>query len=124
MPSLRSARQWESGDEKIFFDMTHDSSDGVPDGMKVDQKGNIYSTGRAVSGFLLPQASTWEPSSRLKCPQTCTGVTPTPRHCTLRPGPLIPDQIEYCRYPAGNDRELEFVFLLLLPFAAQDDNSD
>jgi gluconolactonase len=31
--------------EKVFFDLTADTSDGVPDGMKIDQKGNVYSTG-------------------------------------------------------------------------------
>lgn len=31
--------------EKVFFDVTRDQSDGVPDGMKVDQAGNVYSTG-------------------------------------------------------------------------------
>jgi gluconolactonase len=31
--------------EKVFFDLTSDSSDGVPDGMKIDQNGNVYSTG-------------------------------------------------------------------------------
>jgi len=31
--------------EKVFFDLTSDSSDGVPDGMKIDQNGNWYSTG-------------------------------------------------------------------------------
>jgi gluconolactonase len=31
--------------EKVFFDMTNDQSDGVPDGMKVDVEGNVYSTG-------------------------------------------------------------------------------
>jgi gluconolactonase len=56
----------ESGNEKIFFDMTHDSSDGVPDGMKVDQRGK-YRPARAVSDFT-PKASTCEPSSRLKLP--------------------------------------------------------
>jgi gluconolactonase len=30
---------------KLFFDLTKDQSDGVPDGMKVDRNGNIYSTG-------------------------------------------------------------------------------
>jgi gluconolactonase len=31
--------------EKVFFDITFDASDGVPDGMKVDREGNVYSTG-------------------------------------------------------------------------------
>jgi gluconolactonase len=31
--------------ERVFFDLTADTSDGVPDGMKVDVNGNVYSTG-------------------------------------------------------------------------------
>jgi gluconolactonase len=30
---------------KIFYDATSSKEDGAPDGMKVDQKGNVYSTG-------------------------------------------------------------------------------
>jgi gluconolactonase len=32
-------------DEKLFFDATSDTREGSPDGMKVDQKGNLYSAG-------------------------------------------------------------------------------
>lgn len=31
--------------EKVFFDLSGDDRDGVPDGMKVDREGNVYSTG-------------------------------------------------------------------------------
>ena len=41
--------------EKVFFDMTHDSSDGVPDGMKVDRKGNVYSTGPSGVWIFTPE---------------------------------------------------------------------
>jgi len=30
---------------KVFFDATSSTEDGAPDGMKVDQKGNVYGTG-------------------------------------------------------------------------------
>jgi gluconolactonase len=30
---------------KTFIDMSSDQAPGVPDGMKVDQKGNVYCTG-------------------------------------------------------------------------------
>jgi gluconolactonase len=30
---------------KVFFDATKEAADGLPDGMKVDQKGNVYGTG-------------------------------------------------------------------------------
>ena len=33
------------GNGKTFIDMNSDPSPGVPDGMKVDQKGNVYCTG-------------------------------------------------------------------------------
>jgi gluconolactonase len=32
-------------DGKVFFDATSDKRSGAPDGMKVDQKGNVYSAG-------------------------------------------------------------------------------
>jgi gluconolactonase len=32
-------------DGKVFYDATSDSAPGSPDGMKVDQKGNLYSSG-------------------------------------------------------------------------------
>lgn len=31
--------------EKVFYDSTSSTEDGLPDGMKVDQKGNVYGTG-------------------------------------------------------------------------------
>jgi gluconolactonase len=30
---------------KVFFDVTKETEDGLPDGMKVDSKGNLYCTG-------------------------------------------------------------------------------
>jgi gluconolactonase len=33
------------GDGKLFYDATSDKAPGSPDGMKVDQKGNLYSAG-------------------------------------------------------------------------------
>jgi gluconolactonase len=32
-------------DAKLFYDATSDTRPGAPDGMKVDEKGNVYSTG-------------------------------------------------------------------------------
>jgi gluconolactonase len=29
----------------VFYDVTKETADGLPDGMKVDQKGNLYCTG-------------------------------------------------------------------------------
>ena len=39
-----------------FFDATKIPGDGVPDGMKVDVKGNIYATGPAGIMIFTPQA--------------------------------------------------------------------
>jgi gluconolactonase len=33
------------GNRRVFVDMTSDNRPGVPDGMKVDQRGNLYTTG-------------------------------------------------------------------------------
>ena len=33
------------GASKVFFDVTSETADGLPDGLKVDQKGNVYCTG-------------------------------------------------------------------------------
>ncbi len=41
--------------EKVFFDVTKDQSDGVPDGMKMDVKGNVYSTGPSGVWIFTPE---------------------------------------------------------------------
>lgn len=41
--------------EKLFFDLTKDSSDGVPDGMKIDRVGNVYSTGPSGVWIFTPE---------------------------------------------------------------------
>lgn len=40
---------------KIFFDMSSSKDDGVPDGMKLDQKGNIYGVGPGGIWILSPE---------------------------------------------------------------------
>jgi gluconolactonase len=40
---------------KIFFDMSTSKDEGVPDGMKLDQKGNIYGVGPGGVWILSPQ---------------------------------------------------------------------
>jgi gluconolactonase len=53
-------------DAKVFYDATSDDRPGAPDGMKVDRKGNVYSTGpggiwifspegKALGTILLPE---------------------------------------------------------------------
>lgn len=39
----------------VFYDVTSSSEDGAPDGMKVDQKGNIYGTGPGGVWIFSPQ---------------------------------------------------------------------
>lgn len=43
------------GEGKVLFDATSDKSEGAPDGMKVDQKGNIYSAGPGGVWILSPE---------------------------------------------------------------------
>lgn len=40
---------------KVFIDMSADKAAGVPDGMKVDQKGNVYCTGPGGSWIMSPE---------------------------------------------------------------------
>lgn len=42
-------------DAKLFYDATSDQRPGAPDGMKVDQKGNIYSTGPGGVWIFTPE---------------------------------------------------------------------
>jgi gluconolactonase len=42
-------------DAKVFFDATSDSRVGAPDGMKVDQQGNLYSAGPAGVWIFSPE---------------------------------------------------------------------
>jgi gluconolactonase len=40
---------------QVFIDMTADTAPGVPDGMKVDQKGNVYCTGPGGFWIMSPE---------------------------------------------------------------------
>ena len=40
---VRPDGSWVNG--KVFFDVTAETADGLPDGMKVDRQGNVYGTG-------------------------------------------------------------------------------
>jgi len=44
------------GEGKLFFDMSSSKDAGVPDGMKIDQKGNIYGVGPGGIWILSPEA--------------------------------------------------------------------
>ncbi len=43
------------GTGKVFIDMSADTAAGVPDGMKVDQKGNVYCTGPGGFWIMSPE---------------------------------------------------------------------
>ena len=53
---------------RLFVDMSAEKQPGVPDGMKVDEKGNLYSTGPGGIWVISPEGNTSErwsfPSSR------------------------------------------------------------
>jgi gluconolactonase len=40
---------------KVFYDVTSNKEDGLPDGMKIDQKGNVYGTGPGGVWIFSPQ---------------------------------------------------------------------
>lgn len=43
------------GNPKVLFDVTRQTAEGLPDGMKVDQKGNLYCTGPGGVWILSPE---------------------------------------------------------------------
>ncbi len=43
------------GNGKLFFDVTKETAEGLPDGMKVDSKGNLYCTGPGGVWIFSPQ---------------------------------------------------------------------
>ena len=51
----RSSRDGTLTDAKVFFDATSDTRVGAPDGMKVDQSGNVYSAGPAGVWIFSPE---------------------------------------------------------------------
>ena len=54
-------------DGKVFYDATSDNAPGAPDGMKVDQKGNVYSAGPGWRLDLFTRwRSIWEPFEYLR----------------------------------------------------------
>jgi gluconolactonase len=44
------------GNSHVFFDATSEKEDGVPDGMKVDRKGNLYCAGPGGLWIFSPNA--------------------------------------------------------------------
>ena len=65
---------------KVFFDMTSAPGEDALDGLKVDQKGNLYVSGPGGLWVILPKASIWErlvvPSIRIILPGETTMARP------------------------------------------------
>jgi gluconolactonase len=75
------------GPGKVFQDVTSDNRDGLPDGMKVDKKGNLCIARRpAEFVFFLRRANTWVPSRCPKSPTIAHGenIRPTRRRLRLQ----------------------------------------
>ena len=64
---------------KVFYDVTAQNEDGLPDGMKVDTHGNIYATGPGASGSSPPRGSIWAPSNRRRPRPIYIGERTPPR---------------------------------------------
>ena len=66
----------------VFYDVTQETEEGLPDGMKVDKKGNLYCTGPGVSGSFPPTASISVRSSPRRSPPTVPGAGAMARRST------------------------------------------
>ncbi len=68
-------------DAKLFYDATSDTRPGAPDGMKVDEKGNIYSTGPGGVWIFSPEG---KPLGTIVMPEKSANVAwGGPDHKTL-----------------------------------------
>lgn len=68
-------------DGKLFYDATADTRPGAPDGMKVDEKGNVYSTGPGGVWIFTPEG---KPLGTIVMPERSANVAwGGPDHKTL-----------------------------------------
>jgi gluconolactonase len=68
-------------DAKLFYDATSDTRPGAPDGMKVDEKGNVYSTGPGGVWIFSPEG---KPLGTIVMPEKSANVAwGGPDHKTL-----------------------------------------
>ena len=68
-------------DAKLFYDATKDTRPGAPDGMKVDEKGNVYSTGPGGVWIFTPDG---KPLGTIVMPEKSANVAwGGPDHKTL-----------------------------------------
>jgi gluconolactonase len=56
---------------KVFYDVTKQTADGLPDGMKVDAKGNLYCTGPGGVWVFSPQAKHLGTIAPAETPANC-----------------------------------------------------
>ena len=67
----------------VFFDMTSAPGEDALDGMKVDQRGNLYVSGPGgLCGSFLPRENTWARSSRRSIRTIWPGEMRMARRCT------------------------------------------
>ena len=78
---------------RLFFDMTNAPGNDALDGLKVDQQGNVYSTGPGGLWIISPEGKHWVSSRDRKIRTTWPGVTTTARRCTSQrsPGSIASD---------------------------------
>jgi sugar lactone lactonase YvrE len=73
---------------KLLIDISKEPGQGITDGMRVDTKGNLYETLRAVeSGSFHRTENISARSTCPKCPPTWHSATPTRRRSTSRRAP-------------------------------------
>jgi gluconolactonase len=58
-------------DAKVFYDATADKRPGAPDGMKVDRKGNVYSSGPGGIWIFTPEG---KPLGTILMPENASNV--------------------------------------------------
>jgi len=59
------------GDGRVFYDVTQEREEGIPDGMKVDTRGNLYCTGPAGVWIFSPQGKHLGTIKPLERPANC-----------------------------------------------------
>ena len=56
---------------RVFLDMTKEPGEGVPDGMKVDEEGNVYATGPGGVLVISPKGKHWGTIQLPEVPSNC-----------------------------------------------------
>jgi DNA-binding beta-propeller fold protein YncE len=72
---------------RVFADVTSSQADGLPDGLKVDEHGNVYATGPGGVWVFAPNG---KHLGTIKPPRKPQAIRPTLRNCRSSPSPLTP----------------------------------